>query len=94
MELLPYSNHTTRLRNKNLFTSTVETNEAHKRYFSSIDAEIYFGDIFIDDINSISYEVVEKILPIYGFNSRKFDFLLQGTRIIQGQFTINFTKSG
>lgn len=94
MELLPYSNATPRHRNKNIFTSTVDTNDGHKRYFSSIDAEIYFGDLFIDDIASIQYEVMEKVLPIYGFNSYKFDFMLFGDRVIQGEFTINFTKSG
>lgn len=91
---LPYSTEKVVLRNKNLFTSTVDNNEAHKRYFSSIDAEIYFGDIFIDDINRIEYHVIEKVLPIYGYNSKKFDFLLYGTRHIEGEFTINFTKSG
>ena len=94
MELLPYSTEKVRLRNKNLFTSTVDNNEAHKRYFSSIDAEVYFGDVFIDDIHHIQYEVVEKVLPIYGFNSHTFDVLMNGVRIIQGEFTINFTKSG
>lgn len=91
---LPYSTEKVVLRNKNLFTSTVDNNEGHKRYFSSIDAEIYFGDVFIDDINKIEYHVIEKVLPIYGFNSHKFDFLLYGTRYIEGEFTINFTKSG
>lgn len=94
MELLPYSTEKVKLRNKNLFTSVVDNNEGLKRYFSSIDAEIYFGDIFIDDINSIQYEVTEKVLPIYGYNSHKYDLLLNGTRIIQGEFAINFTKSG
>lgn len=94
LEILPYSTEKVKLRNKNLFTSTVDNNEDHKRYFSSIDAEIYFGDIFIDDINRIEYSVIEKTLPIYGYNSKKFDFLLYGTRYIQGEFIINFTKSG
>lgn len=94
LKILPYSTEKVKLRNKNLFTSTVDNNEGHKRYFSSIDAEIYFGDIFIDDINRIEYSVIEKTLPIYGYNSKKFDFLLYGTRYIQGEFIINFTKSG
>lgn len=94
MEILPYSTEKVKLRNKNLFTSTVDNNEGHKRYFSSIDSEIYFGDTFIDDINHIQYEVIEKVLPIYGFNSHKYDILMNGIRIIQGEFTINFTKSG
>lgn len=94
LEQLPYSTEKVQLRNKNLFTSTVDNNEAHKRYFSSIDAEIYFGETFIDDINRIEYAVVEKVLPVYGYNSHLYDFLLYGTRYIQGEFTINFTKSG
>lgn len=94
LRMLPYSTEKVKIRNKNLYTSTVENNEGHKRYFSSIDSEIYFGDVFIDDINRIEYEVVEKSLPIFGYNSKKFDFLMQGVRYIQGEFIINFTKSG
>lgn len=91
---LPYTKENVILRNKNLFTSTVDNNEGFKRYFSSIDAEIYFGDIFIDDINRIEYSVLENTMPIFGYNSRSYDFLMYGTRMIQGEFVVNFTRSG
>lgn len=94
LEQLPYSMEKVHQRNKNLFTSTVNNNEGKRRYFSSIDAEIYFGDIFIDDINSIQYVVTEKNFPVYGYNSNIFDYVLTGIRAVQGEFVINFTKSG
>lgn len=65
-----------------------------KKYFSSIDAEIYFGDHYIDEIINIQYTVSQNTLPLYGYNSYTFDDVAQGTRIIQGNFVINFTSAG
>lgn len=62
------------------------------RYYSSIDAELYFGDIFIDDITNIAWSVQQQSLPIYGYNSYTFDDIAVGSRIIQGQFAVNFTQ--
>ena len=64
-----------------------------KRYYSSIDAELYFGDIFIDEVTNIAWSVQQQTLPIYGYNSYTFDDVAVGSRIIQGQFVINFTQS-
>lgn len=95
MQVLPYYTAKTTHRDKNLFTSTITDSAGNnKRYFSSLDAEIYFGDILIDEIIEIAYDVSENVMPIYGYNSQTFDTLVTGTRLIQGQFTINFTKSG
>lgn len=68
-----------------------------KRYFSSIDAEIYFGGLenqFIDDIVQISWSVEQAVMPIFGYNSYTFDDVAIGARQVSGMFTINFTKSG
>lgn len=64
-----------------------------KRYYSSVDAEIYFGDYYIDEITHISYSIEQNVMPLYGYNSYVFDEMAIGSRIINGQFTINFTKS-
>lgn len=68
--------------------------EKKERYFSSIDAEIYFGDYYIDEIITIQYSVSQNTLPLYGYNSYTFDDVAQGNRIIQGSFVINFTSAG
>ena len=66
---------------------------ANKRYYSSIDAEIYFGDFYIDEVIHIAYSIEQNMTPLYGYNSYVFDEMAIGSRIINGQFTINFTKS-
>lgn len=65
-----------------------------KRYYSSIDAEIYFGDRYIDEIVQISWNIDQATLPLYGYNSYVFDDIAVGARQITGSFMINFTKSG
>ena len=63
------------------------------RYFSSIDADIYFGDQFIDEVTSINWQVQQNVLPIIGYNSYTFDALAVGSRMVSGQFSVNFTKA-
>lgn len=65
----------------------------NKRYYSSVDAEIYFGDYYIDEIAHIAYSIEQNVMPLYGYNSYVFDEMAVGSRIINGQFTINFTKA-
>ena len=65
-----------------------------KRYYSSIDAEIYFGDLFIDEVTSIEWAIQQQAMPIYGYNSYCFDDMALGTRLVQGQFAVNFIKAG
>lgn len=69
------------------------TNTANgKRYYSAVDAELYFGDIYIDEVASIQWSMQQQTLPLFGYNSYTFDDLALGTRLIQGQFAINFTE--
>jgi hypothetical protein len=63
-------------------------------YFSGTDMHIYIGDIWVDEITSIEFTLQEQVLPIYGYNSFTFDTVARGQRIIQGQFSINFTSTG
>lgn len=70
-------------------TNTVN---GEKRYYSALDGELYFGNIFIDEVTNINWQLQQQALPIYGYNSYTFDDLAVGNRIIQGQFSINFTE--
>lgn len=65
-----------------------------KRYYSSVDAEIYFGSIFIDEVTSITWTIQQQAMPIFGYNSYTFDDIAVGSRLVQGQFAVNFTKAG
>lgn len=63
-----------------------------KRYYSVIDAEIFFGNEFVEDIAYIDWTVSQNVMPIFGYNSYTYDELARGSRIIQGVFDINFTS--
>ena len=65
-----------------------------KRYFSSLDSEIYIGETYIDTIVQITWAVEQAVMPIFGYNSYVFDDIAVGARQVSGSFVINFTKSG
>ncbi len=79
------------LRDRNKFTSTVNTSFGMKRYFSSLDTEVYFGAQQVDEIVAFDFTIAEPKLPIYGFNSFYANRIVSGRRTIQGTFAINFT---
>lgn len=66
--------------------------DVQRRYYSSIDAEIFFGNHYIDEIVQIAFQVQQNNLPLFGYNSYVYDEVALGARIISGQFTINFTS--
>lgn len=93
-KVIAYSSNRQRLGNKTLFTNVVKNqNNVGVRYFSGIDAEIYFEDVFIDETVQISFNVQQQAMPLYGYNSYVYDDIALGSRLVNGQFTINFTKS-
>lgn len=61
-----------------------------KRYYSVIDAEIYFGNHFVEDINTINWTINQNVRPLFGYNSYTLDEVARGSRIVQGSFAINF----
>ena len=79
------------LRDRNKFTSTVNTSFGMKRYFSSLDTEVYFGAKQVDEIVAFDFTIAEPKLPIYGFNSFYANRIVSGRRTIQGTFAVNFT---
>ena len=67
---------------------------AKKEYFSGANVRVYFGDVWIDQMASISFELQEQVTPVYGFHSHTFDRVSRGSRIVQGSFSLNFTENG
>ena len=65
-----------------------------EEYFSGADVSIYFGDVFVDDITSLSFVLTEMVQPIYGYASYVFDDVARGSRLVQGAFSIAFRESG
>lgn len=91
--LFTYNAPQQRLGDKTLFTTSVAKGNTQVRYFSGIDAEIYFDDIYIDEVVSIDFQVQQGAMPLFGYNSYVFDDVAVGSRMVQGSFAINFTKA-
>lgn len=64
-----------------------------EEYFTGSDIRIYFGDEWVDEVTSLSFNVSENVQPIYGYASFTYDAVARGARQIQGQFSINFKES-
>lgn len=69
-----------------------QSNPKYKRYYSQIDANVWFGDKLVSDIQNIAYNLAQHDMPIFGYNSYIYDEIAIGNRIVQGVFTINFTS--
>lgn len=63
-------------------------------YYSGTDAKIFFGDIWVDDIVTIQYNVNQTKTPIWGYASQHFDAVAKGQIIVQGTLSIAFKETG
>lgn len=69
-------------------------NSDYDKYFTTIAARIYIGNLFIDELNSIQYAMQDNAVPVYGYASRFVDAYGQGRSLVQGQLAINFVTEG
>lgn len=90
----PYFTYGVQANDRDLITSTTKYSGVHKRYFSSIDAEMFIGGERILDIARIDFTYTEQKKPIYGFNSFLPSRIIVGQKLIEGSFIINFTEVG
>lgn len=76
---------------------TIQTTTEYQRfnndYFTGSDIKLYFGDTWVDEITGINFSLEEQVQPIFGYASYTFDKVARGTRLIRGNFTINFKES-
>ena len=63
-------------------------------YYCGIDAKVFFGDVWVDDIVTIQYTVAQNKTPIYGYASQLYDAIARGTVIVQGTLTVAFKEMG
>lgn len=66
------------------------TSAVLKRYYSVIDAEIYFENEYVEDIADINWGITQNVMPLFGYNSYIYDEVARGSRLIRGTFNINF----
>lgn len=90
----PYFSYGVMSNDRDLVTSTTTYAGVQKRYFSSLDAEIFIGGERILDIVRIDFAYEERKMPYYGFNSFVPSKIFVGQKVVQGTFAINFTESG
>ena len=61
-------------------------------FYSGSQITVWFGNILIDDINSIQWVRTQNKMPIYGYASRNFDSIASGVVLVQGNFVVNFRQ--
>lgn len=63
-------------------------------FYSGSQITVWFGNVHIDDINSIQWVRTNSKMPIYGYASQLYDGVANGIITIQGTFAINFRQRG
>lgn len=63
-------------------------------YYTGSQASIYIGDVWVDEIVSFEYKLVQSKTPLYGYASQLFDDSAAGRVLVQGAFAINFKEQG
>ena len=63
-------------------------------YFSGAQVALYVGDVWVDEVTQLAFQVHQSRSPIYGYASPLFDDVSKGNVMVQGQFSINFKEAG
>ena len=74
--------------------SAVKTSIYDQEYFSGSQCVIYIGDVWIDEIVYLSYDVQQNKRPFYGYADSLFAATGRGRVLVQGQIGINFKEAG
>lgn len=63
-------------------------------YYCGSQAKVFFGDIWVDDIIGIQYNIRQTKEPIYGYASQHYDAIAMGTILGEGNIAISFKETG
>ena len=66
----------------------------NNEYFSGAQVSLYIGDVWVDEVTTLSYGIQQSRRPIYGYASQLYDDVAEGHVIVQGNFSINFKEAG
>lgn len=69
-------------------------NSQDGKYFTTTQARMYIGNLFIDELNTVQFAYQGNRIPIYGYCSEDLDAIGSGRRLVQGQILINFISEG
>lgn len=64
------------------------------KYFTATQAQIYIGNLFIDEAVNLQFAFQGNRIPIYGYSSEEADAFARGKCLVQGQLAINFVTEG
>jgi len=63
-------------------------------YYSGSQAKVFIGDIWVDDVVTIQYNVRQTKEPIYGYASQNYDAVAMGTVLGEGTMVVAFKEVG
>lgn len=63
-------------------------------YYCGSQVKIFFGDIWVDDVITIQYNVQQGKQPIYSYAAQNFDAVAMGTVLGEGMLVIAFKEVG
>lgn len=63
-------------------------------YFSGAQVALYIGDIWVDEVTSLSFQMTERRTPIYGYADTLWRDTSRGQVFVAGNFTVNFKEAG
>jgi len=89
-----FSNQFNQIKNPQLDPTRANYQTYPYDYFSGSNAKIFFGDVWVDDIINIQYNITQSKTPIYGYASQNYDAVALGTIIVQGSLAIAFKETG
>lgn len=72
----------------------VYPNSSAGKYFTTTQARMYIGNLFIDEFHDVQFALQGNRVPVYGYSSQDVDAFGKGKRLVQGQLGINFISEG
>lgn len=66
--------------------------EFDSTYWSGLSMRVFADNVYVDDVIQFNFQLLENVRPYYHYSSYVADVLHHGTRIITGEFTMNFQR--
>jgi hypothetical protein len=65
-----------------------------QRYYTRAQCRMFINSIFIDEFQTIQWDLSYNLIPKFGYCSSKFDDVANGKSLVQGQLVLNFVSPG
>lgn len=71
----------------------VLTDRFNTTYYSGLDVGIWFGDLYLEDLVGLQYQLQELVMPQFSYADYTWRQVARGQRQLQGSFTLNFKEA-